>query len=93
MNEEQQKSLEIAKINTDNKKEITELEKKNESVARHFAAAKVPNPIPKTSQVDFVNYVLGILNLGVQITFYVDSENLISSFKLLANREIRRPMS
>ena len=41
----------VAKINTDNKKEITELEKKNESVARHFAAAKVANPTPKPVKV------------------------------------------
>ena len=44
--EEQARSLEITKINAENKQEITELEKKNESVARHFAAAKVANPTP-----------------------------------------------
>ena len=43
---EQARSLEITKINAENKQEITELEKKNESVARHFAAAKVANPTP-----------------------------------------------
>ena len=46
----------VAKINTDNKKEITELEKKNESVARHFAAAKVANPTPKPVKVKLEIY-------------------------------------
>ena len=48
--------LSVAKINTDNKKEITELEKKNESVARHFAAAKVANPTPKPIKVKLEIY-------------------------------------
>jgi len=54
MDEEQQKLQEIAKINIDNKKEITELEKKNESVVRHFAAAKVANPTSKSIQAQVV---------------------------------------
>ena len=55
IDEEQGRSHEIAKINAENKQEITELEKKNESVTRHFAAAKVANPTPsRQEQIFFI---------------------------------------